>query len=146
MPRWISNKIKKGEGTIITIIIPIEQKLTYIEMTIESAAPKTVKNNILIVDDHLLLYKGTKMRLQDTIKESWVFYNGSQDCESAYNVITNPESVFFDIAFRHKYAALRRGHLFRRRFGQIAFEYMPIANYFTYNVHWVFKDKTIIKI
>jgi hypothetical protein len=37
-------------------------------MTIELLT--TAKGNILIVDDHLLLYKGTKMRLQDTIKES----------------------------------------------------------------------------
>jgi hypothetical protein len=37
------------------------------------------------------------MRLQDTIKESWVFYNGSQRL-SQYNVITNQSDVF-DIAF-----------------------------------------------
>jgi hypothetical protein len=37
-------KKKKGDGTIITIIIPIEQKTnTYIEMTFESAAPTTAK-------------------------------------------------------------------------------------------------------
>jgi hypothetical protein len=42
-------------------------------MTIESAAQQLLKNNILIVDDHPLLYKGTKMRLQDTIQRIMSF-------------------------------------------------------------------------
>jgi DNA-binding NarL/FixJ family response regulator len=75
-------------------------------MTIESAAPKLLKNNILIVDDHPLLYKGTKMRLQDTIQRIMSFFiTEAKDCESAYNVITNPESDVLILLFRHKYAA-----------------------------------------
>jgi hypothetical protein len=58
------------------------------------------------VDDHPLLYKGTKCDYKIQSKESWVFITEAKDCESAYNVITNPESDVFDIAFRHKYAAL----------------------------------------
>jgi hypothetical protein len=38
------------------------------------------------------------MRLQDTIQRIMSFYNGSQS-ESAYNVITNPESGVLILLF-----------------------------------------------
>jgi DNA-binding NarL/FixJ family response regulator len=66
-------------------------------MTIEFSFPQLQK--ITYQDDHPLLYKGTKMRLQDTIQRIMSFITEAKDCESAYNVITNPESDVFDIAF-----------------------------------------------
>jgi hypothetical protein len=50
------------------------------------------------------------------------FITEAKDCESAYNVqILN--QVFFDIAFRHKYAAYE---FIQAKIWQIAFEYMPV--------------------
>jgi YesN/AraC family two-component response regulator len=60
-------------------------------MTID-LLPQQLLNNILIVDDHPLLYKGTKCDYKIQSKKSWVFITEAKDCESAYNVITNPES------------------------------------------------------
>jgi DNA-binding NarL/FixJ family response regulator len=69
-------------------------------MTIESAAAKTVKNNILIVDDHPFIIQGYKNAItRYNPKNHEFFITEAKDCESAYNVITNPESDVFDIAF-----------------------------------------------
>jgi response regulator of citrate/malate metabolism len=76
-------------------------------MTIDQL-PHNCKSNILIVDDHPLLYKVQKCDYKIQSKESWVFITEAKDCESAYNVITNPESDVLILLFRHKYAALRR--------------------------------------
>jgi hypothetical protein len=50
------------------------------------------------VDDHLYYTRVQKMRLH-TIQNHEFFITEAKDCESAYNVITNPESGVFDIAF-----------------------------------------------
>jgi DNA-binding NarL/FixJ family response regulator len=69
-------------------------------MTIESASAKTVKNNILIVDDHPFIIQGYKNAItRYNPKNHEFFITEAKDCESAYNVITNPESDVFDIAF-----------------------------------------------
>jgi DNA-binding NarL/FixJ family response regulator len=69
-------------------------------MTIESAAPTTVKSNILIVDDHPFIIQGYKNAITRYNPKKFEFFiTEATDCESAYNVITNPESVVFDIAF-----------------------------------------------
>jgi hypothetical protein len=39
------------------------------------------------------------MRLQDNPKNHEFFITEAKDCESAYNVITNPESDVFDAFF-----------------------------------------------
>jgi PleD family two-component response regulator len=54
---------------------------------------QTAKSNILIVDDHPFIIQGYKNAITRYNPNNHEFYNGSQDCESAYNVITNPESV-----------------------------------------------------
>jgi DNA-binding NarL/FixJ family response regulator len=69
-------------------------------MTTESAATTTIKNNILIVDDHPFIIQGYKnaiTRYNPKVHE--FFITEAKDCESAYNVVTNPESAVFDIAF-----------------------------------------------
>jgi hypothetical protein len=62
-------------------------------MTIESAAP-TIKKQYTNCDDHPLLYKGIRTQLQDTTKNHEFSIMEAKDCESAYNLITDPESVF----------------------------------------------------
>ncbi|CAM2843973.1 response regulator [Flavobacterium frigoris] len=69
-------------------------------MTIESAATTTVKSNILIVDDHPFIIQGYKNAITRYKPNKYEFFiTEAKDCESAYNVITNPDSVVFDIAF-----------------------------------------------
>lgn len=69
-------------------------------MTTESAAPMTIKSNILIVDDHPFIIQGYKNAItRYNPSENEFFIAEAKDCESAYHVITNPESVVFDIAF-----------------------------------------------
>ena len=69
-------------------------------MTFESAAPTTIKNNILIVDDHPFIIQGYKNAITRYNPKNHEFsIMEAKDCESAYNLITDPESVVFDIAF-----------------------------------------------
>lgn len=69
-------------------------------MTMESATPTTIKNNILIVDDHPFIIQGYKNAITRYNPKSHEFsIMEAKDCESAYNLITDPESVVFDIAF-----------------------------------------------
>ena len=69
-------------------------------MTIESATSKTIKNNILIVDDHPFIIQGYKNAITRYNPKSHEFsIMEAKDCESAYNLITDPESDVFDIAF-----------------------------------------------
>lgn len=69
-------------------------------MTTKSAAPTTIKSNILIVDDHPFIIQGYKNAItRYNPSEHEFFIAEAKDCESAYHVITNPESVVYDIAF-----------------------------------------------
>ncbi|PKH66589.1 DNA-binding response regulator [Flavobacterium sp. ALD4] len=69
-------------------------------MTFESAASTTIKNNILIVDDHPFIIQGYKNAITRYNPKNHEFsIMEAKDCESAYNLITDPESVVFDIAF-----------------------------------------------
>ncbi|PRZ26406.1 response regulator [Flavobacterium granuli] len=68
-------------------------------MTIASSALTKIKNNILIVDDHPFIIQGYKNAITRYKPEKFEFFiTEAKDCESAYQVITNPETVF-DIAF-----------------------------------------------
>jgi hypothetical protein len=62
------------------------------------------------------------------------FITEAKDCESAYNVITNPESGVLILLFRHKYAATKIRAFIQAKF-EVAFEYMPDCKLFYYNVH-----------
>jgi DNA-binding NarL/FixJ family response regulator len=69
-------------------------------MTIESATATTIKNNILIVDDHPFIIQGYKNAITRYNPKNHEFViSEAKDCESAYNLITNRESDVFDIAF-----------------------------------------------
>lgn len=59
-----------------------------------------IKNNIFIVDDHPFIIQGYKNAITRFNPEAFEFFiSQAKDCESAYNVITNPDSPKFDIAF-----------------------------------------------
>lgn len=68
-------------------------------MTIESA-PTRLKKNILIVDDHPFIIQGYKNAITRYNPEDYDFLiSEAKDCESAYRLITNTDSLVFDIAF-----------------------------------------------
>lgn len=60
----------------------------------------TNKNNILIVDDHPFIIEGYKNAITRYNPDEFEFFiTQAKDCESAYNIITNPDTLMFDIAF-----------------------------------------------
>ena len=60
----------------------------------------TKKNNILIVDDHPFIIEGYKNAITRYNPDEFEFFiTQAKDCESAYNIITNPDTLMFDIAF-----------------------------------------------
>jgi hypothetical protein len=62
------------------------------------------------------------------------FYNGSKDCESAYNVITNPESDVFDIALDISMPPYEDKGIYSGEDGKLLLEFMPPKLSY-YNVH-----------
>ena len=65
-------------------------------MTTES----TIKNNILIVDDHPFIIQGYKNAITRYNPNEFEFLiEEAKDCKSAYEIITNSETKAFDIAF-----------------------------------------------
>lgn len=69
-------------------------------MTTDSTAGTTVKNNILIVDDHPFIIQGYKNAITRYNPNEFEFFiEQANDCKSAYKIITNPETKAFDIAF-----------------------------------------------
>lgn len=69
-------------------------------MIVDSNAETLIKKNILIVDDHPFIidgYKNAITRYNPNLYQ-YVFYQGN-DCESGYDLITNPETPAFDVAF-----------------------------------------------
>ncbi|MDI1306260.1 MAG: response regulator [bacterium] len=69
-------------------------------MTIASNVKTLTKNNILIVDDHPFIIEGYKNAItRYNTKDFEFLISQAKDCESAYNIITNPDTIVFDIAF-----------------------------------------------
>jgi DNA-binding NarL/FixJ family response regulator len=69
-------------------------------MTIASNVKTLTKNNILIVDDHPFIIEGYKNAITRYNPKDFEFLiSQAKDCESAYNIITNPNTTVFDIAF-----------------------------------------------
>lgn len=69
-------------------------------MIFDSKVEKLIKKNILIVDDHPFIidgYKNTITRYKPEIYK-YSFTQGN-NCETGYNIITNPDILPFDIAF-----------------------------------------------
>ena len=60
----------------------------------------TIKNNILIVDDHPFIIQGYKNAITRYNPNEFEFLiEEAKDCKSAYEIITNSETIAFDIAF-----------------------------------------------
>ena len=69
-------------------------------MTIDSVDTLTRKNKIIIVDDHPFIIEGYKNAITRYNPDEFEFsITKAKDCESAYNIITNPDVEAFDIAF-----------------------------------------------
>ena len=69
-------------------------------MTIASTEKTMIQNNILIVDDHPFIIEGYKNAItRYNPKEFQFFISQAKDCKSAYDIITNPTTLAFDIAF-----------------------------------------------
>jgi DNA-binding NarL/FixJ family response regulator len=69
-------------------------------MIVDSKVEKLIKKNILIVDDHPFIidgYKNAITRYKPDFYE-YAFVQG-KDCETGYNIVTNPETPPFDVAF-----------------------------------------------
>ncbi|MFV5685234.1 response regulator [Flavobacterium sp. GB2R13] len=59
-----------------------------------------IQNNILIVDDHPFIIEGYKNAItRYNPKDFQFFISQAKDCKSAYDLITNPDTLAFDIAF-----------------------------------------------
>ena len=69
-------------------------------MTTESTKGATIKNNILIVDDHPFIIQGYKNAITRYNPTEFEFFiEEAKDCKSAYEIITDSDSKVFDIAF-----------------------------------------------
>ena len=67
---------------------------------IESVEKQKKTQNILIVDDHRFIIEGYKNAITRYNPDEYDFLiTQAKDCESAYTIITNPDSPVFDIAF-----------------------------------------------
>jgi DNA-binding NarL/FixJ family response regulator len=69
-------------------------------MIVDSNVEALIKKNILIADDHPFIidgYKNAITRYNPNVYE-YSFSQG-KDCKSAYEIITNPETAPFDVAF-----------------------------------------------
>jgi DNA-binding NarL/FixJ family response regulator len=69
-------------------------------MITEPNTETVIKHNILIVDDHPFIIQGYKNAITRYNPNQFEFtISEAKDCESGYNIITNPETKPFDIAF-----------------------------------------------
>jgi DNA-binding NarL/FixJ family response regulator len=60
----------------------------------------TIKNNILIVDDHPFIIQGYKNAITRYSPTEFEFFiEEAKDCKSAYEIITDSDTTVFDIAF-----------------------------------------------
>ena len=69
-------------------------------MISDSSAKSVIENNILIVDDHPFIIEGYKNAIKRYNPSEFAFtITQAKDCQSAYEIITNPDIEPFDIAF-----------------------------------------------
>lgn len=69
-------------------------------MTIDSNAQTKIKNNVFIADDHPFIIEGYKNAITRYNPNEFEFFiSQSNNCESAYTLITNPDTPAFDVAF-----------------------------------------------
>ena len=118
-------------------------------MTIASNVKTTTKNNILIVDDHPFIIEGYKNAITRYNPEEFEFLiSQAKDCESAYNIITNPDTKVFDIAFLDisMPSYEEKGIYNGEDLAKLISEYMPSCKIILLTMYTeLLKIKTIIK-
>jgi DNA-binding NarL/FixJ family response regulator len=118
-------------------------------MTIASNLKTTIKNNILIVDDHPFIIEGYKNAItRYNPKEYEFLISQAKDCESAYNIITNPDTIAFDIAFLDisMPSYEEKGIYNGEDLAKLISEYMPSCKIILLTMYTeLLKIKTIIK-
>ena len=61
-----------------------------------SSVKKVIENKILIVDDHPFIIQGYKNAITRYSPDNYEFMiSEAKDCESAYHLITNTDSLIF---------------------------------------------------
>lgn len=69
-------------------------------MIVDSKVEKLIKKNILIVDDHPFIIDGYKNAITRYKPELYGYsFSQGKDCQTGYNIITDPEIPPFDVAF-----------------------------------------------
>jgi DNA-binding NarL/FixJ family response regulator len=118
-------------------------------MIIDSSAKMIIENNILIVDDHPFIIEGYKNAIKRYNPNDYEFsITQAKDCESAYNIITNPTIATFDIAFLDiSMPAYEEKNLFSGEdLAKLIMEYMPKCKIILLTMYTeLLKIKTIIK-
>lgn len=106
------------------------------------------KNNILIVDDHPFIIQGYKNAITRYNPNQFEFFiTEAKDCKSGYNIITDPETLAFDIAFLDismpSYA--EKGMFSGEDLAKLINEYMPNCKIILLTMYTeLLKIKTII--
>ena len=108
-----------------------------------------IKINIFIVDDHPFIIQGYKNAITRYKPDTFEFFiTQAKDCESAYNVITNPDSPKFDIAFLDiSMPSYEEKNIFSGEdLAKLLSEYMPNCKIILLTMYTeLLKIKTIIK-
>lgn len=108
-----------------------------------------IKSNIFIVDDHPFIIQGYKNAITRYNPETFEFFiSQAKDCESAYNVITSPDSPKFDIAFLDiSMPSYEEKNIFSGEdLAKLISEYMPKCKIILLTMYTeLLKIKTIIK-
>lgn len=106
-------------------------------------------NHILIVDDHPFIIEGYKNAITRYNPESYEFLiSQAKDCKSAYEIITNPETKPFDIAFLDiSMPAYDEKEIFSGEdIAKLILEYMPNCKIILLTMYTeLLKIKTIIR-
>ncbi|MFB9110555.1 response regulator [Flavobacterium gyeonganense] len=106
-------------------------------------------SNILIVDDHPFIIEGYKNAITRYNPESYEFLiSQAKDCKSAYEIITNPETIPFDIAFLDiSMPAYDEKEIFSGEdIAKLILEYMPNCKIILLTMYTeLLKIKTIIR-
>lgn len=124
-------------------------KMNNPEEMIDSGDKKRINNNILIVDDHPFIIEGYKNAITRYNPEEFNFFiKQAKDCESAYNIITNPDIAPFDIAFLDiSMPTYEEKNIFSGEdLAKLLSEYMPNCKIILLTMYTeLLKIKTIIK-
>ena len=108
-----------------------------------------MKRKILIVDDHPFIIQGYKNAITRYNPKQYEFFiTEAKDCESGYNIITNPETSPFDVAFLDiSMPSYEEKNIFSGEdLAKLISEYMPKCKIILLTMYTeLLKIKTIIK-